>query len=93
MKPGMKCGINSTLARLLLPLSYNLWIATAITLKIPGIIKAGFKKTEIFHMDFIAEYSNCSRGYVICRIPRAQKLTDTVTALPWGELHMVLEDR
>ncbi len=42
---------------------------------------------------FIEEYSNSSRGYVICRIPRAQKLTDTVTALPWGELHMVLEDR
>ena len=42
---------------------------------------------------FIEEYSNSSRGYVICRIPRAQKLTDTVTALPWRELHTVLEGR
>ena len=42
---------------------------------------------------FIEEYSNSSRGYVICRIPRAQKLTDTVTALPWRELHTVLESR
>ncbi len=41
---------------------------------------------------FIEEYSNSSRGYVICRISRAQKLTDTVTALPWSELHTVLED-
>lgn len=39
---------------------------------------------------FIEEYSNSSRGYVICRIPRAQKLTDTVIALPWRELHKVL---
>jgi len=42
---------------------------------------------------FIEEYSNSSRGYVICRIPRAQKLTDTVTALPWRELHTVLEGK
>jgi uncharacterized protein len=42
---------------------------------------------------FIEEYSNSSRGYVICRIPQAQKLTDTVTALPWRELHKILEDR
>ncbi|NGX55350.1 MAG: hypothetical protein KR126chlam2_00984 [Chlamydiae bacterium] len=42
---------------------------------------------------FIKEYSNSSQGYVICRIPRAQKLTDTITALPWRELHTVLEDR
>ncbi len=42
---------------------------------------------------FVEEYPNSSRGYVICRIPRAQKLSDTVTALPWKELHLVLEDR
>jgi len=39
---------------------------------------------------FIEEYSNCLAGYVICRIPRAQKLTDHVTALPWQELHKIL---
>ncbi len=39
---------------------------------------------------FINEYSNSSRGYVICRIPRAQKLTETVTALPWSELTTVI---
>lgn len=41
---------------------------------------------------FVEEYSNSSKGYVICRIPRAQKLTDLVTALPWRELHTVLEN-
>lgn len=41
---------------------------------------------------FIEEYSNSSKGYVICRIPRAQKLTDLVTALPWRELYTVLEN-
>ena len=41
---------------------------------------------------FVEEYSNSSKGYVICRIPRAQKLTDLVTALPWRELYTVLEN-
>jgi len=41
---------------------------------------------------FINEYPNSSKGYVICQIPRAQKLTDLVTALPWKELHRVLEN-
>lgn len=40
---------------------------------------------------FIEEYRNSSKGYVICRIPRAQKLTNKVLALPWKELHVVLE--
>lgn len=39
------------------------------------------------HVDtFIKEYPNSSSGYVICRIPRAQKLSENVTALPWKEL-------
>lgn len=40
---------------------------------------------------FIEEYPNSCKGYVICRIPRAQKLTDLVTALPWRELHTAIE--
>ncbi len=44
------------------------------------------------HVDtFIKEYSNSRQGYVICRIPRAQKLTDFVTALPWEKLYTVFE--
>lgn len=42
-------------------------------------------------LTFIEEYSNSSKGYVICRIPRAQKLTDNITALPWQEIHLILE--
>lgn len=38
---------------------------------------------------FIQEYPNSSKGYVICRIPKAQKLTEQVMALPWQELHML----
>jgi uncharacterized protein len=41
---------------------------------------------------FIEEYSNSSRGYVICRIPRAQKLADGVIALPWRDLNTILEN-
>lgn len=41
---------------------------------------------------FLEEYPNSSRGYVICRIPRAQKLTDRVEALPWEGLPTILAD-
>ncbi|WP_194848350.1 ATP-binding protein [Candidatus Neptunochlamydia vexilliferae] len=40
---------------------------------------------------FLNEYKNSSHGYLICRIPRAQKLAPNVTALPWQELPKVLE--
>lgn len=39
---------------------------------------------------FLEEYPNSSKAYVICRIPRAQKLMDRVIALPWQELHTLL---
>ncbi|MCH9628078.1 MAG: hypothetical protein S4CHLAM2_17280 [Chlamydiales bacterium] len=41
---------------------------------------------------FIEEYPNSAHGFVICRTSRAQKLTDTVTALPWKELSRVLKE-
>jgi uncharacterized protein len=35
---------------------------------------------------FLALHADLSkRGYVVCRCPRRQKLTDRVTALPWNE--------
>ncbi len=40
---------------------------------------------------FIEEYSNCSKGYVVCRVNRAQKLSSSVIALPWKELPSILE--
>ncbi len=40
---------------------------------------------------FFEEYPNSSQGYVVCRVSQAQKLTDTVTALPWEKLHTILE--
>ena len=35
---------------------------------------------------FLDEYPNSSQGYLICRIPRPQKLSGNVTALPWEHL-------
>lgn len=40
---------------------------------------------------FLKEYPNTTKGYVICRIPRPQKLTDQVIALPWQEVNKVLK--
>lgn len=39
---------------------------------------------------FIDEYPNSTCGYVVCRIPRAQKLTNNVTAIPWKDIHKIL---
>lgn len=32
---------------------------------------------------FLREHPRAKHGYVVCRAPRAMKLTDTITALPW----------
>ncbi len=40
---------------------------------------------------FLEEYPNSSHGYVICRIPRAQKLAENITALPFQDLPLILE--
>ncbi len=52
--------------------------------------RPSMRDTKHIHT-FIEEYPNSIRGYVICRISRRQKLTDKVTALPWEEVHRVLE--
>lgn len=39
---------------------------------------------------FIKEYPNCSKGFVVCRIPRRQKLSEDITAVPWTELNSIL---
>lgn len=35
---------------------------------------------------FIEDHPNASQGYVICRAPKPQKLSDKITALPWQDL-------
>ncbi len=35
---------------------------------------------------FLNEYPGAERGYVVCRTPRALKLSDRVWAIPWQEL-------
>ena len=39
---------------------------------------------------FVDEHPNASCGYVLCQIPRAQKLTKNITALPWQDLLNIL---
>ena len=36
---------------------------------------------------FLDTYSNrAKRGFLVCRVPHARKLTDRVTAIPWRAL-------
>lgn len=35
---------------------------------------------------FIEETKNATHGYIVCRCPRPQKITDNITALPWYHL-------
>ncbi|MCH9634457.1 MAG: hypothetical protein S4CHLAM7_12080 [Chlamydiae bacterium] len=43
-------------------------------------------------LTFLDEYENSSKGYVVCRVSRAQKLTDRVTAIPWTDIPIILEE-
>lgn len=40
---------------------------------------------------FLAEYHNARHGYVVCRTTRPYKLEKNITALPWQELHSILD--
>jgi predicted AAA+ superfamily ATPase len=35
---------------------------------------------------FLTETNNANHGYIVCRCPRPQKITDNITALPWHYL-------
>lgn len=39
---------------------------------------------------FLNEY-NAKKGFIVCRIPHRQKLSDTIDAIPWQELPLVME--
>ncbi len=38
---------------------------------------------------FLKEYTNSSHGYLVCRIPRPQKMSENVTAISWRELSSI----
>ena len=40
---------------------------------------------------FLEEYPNASKGYVVCRVPRAQKLSDSIQAIPWRDIESILK--
>jgi len=42
---------------------------------------------DIRHLDvFLSEYPSAKRGYLVCQVPRAVKLSDRVWALPWQSI-------
>lgn len=40
---------------------------------------------------FVEEYQNAEQGYVVCRVNRAQQLTDSVTAIAWQDINTILD--
>ena len=46
------------------------------------------RPTDVRHVElFLDTYSKrAKRGFLVCRVPHARKLTDRVTAIPWREL-------
>lgn len=45
------------------------------------------KISDIKHLElFLSEYHESEKGYLVCRIPRRQKLSSRVVAIPWQEV-------
>lgn len=45
---------------------------------------------DIKHLTlFCEEYKNTPRGYLICRVPKKQKLTANIYAIPWQDLNNI----
>ncbi len=42
-------------------------------------------------LTFLKEYETATTGFVVCQIPRARRLTDNITAIPWQNLHKIIE--
>ena len=40
---------------------------------------------------FLSEYSKASTAVVVCRTPRRFKITAKITAIPWQEIHRLVE--
>jgi uncharacterized protein len=40
---------------------------------------------------FLSEYPKAREGFVVCRTPRRFKLTPKITAVPWQEIHRLVE--
>lgn len=51
------------------------------------------KLSDAKHLQtFIEEYEEASKGYIVCRIPRRMKLSDTIYAIPWQDIYTLLEE-
>jgi predicted AAA+ superfamily ATPase len=40
---------------------------------------------------FLNEYPKAREGFVVCRTPRRFKITPQITAIPWQEIHSLVE--
>lgn len=43
-------------------------------------------KRDVRHLDIFLDEYRCAKGYVVCRVPRAVKLSARILALPWQEI-------
>ncbi len=39
---------------------------------------------------FLREYEEASKGYIVCRIPRKMKLSETIYAIPWQDIYTLI---
>lgn len=69
------------------------WVIDCGTMYVPIEVKwtdAPSLKDSRHLLAFLKEYPNTDKGYIICRCPRAMKISDKVTALPWQELFLTV---
>jgi predicted AAA+ superfamily ATPase len=72
------------------------WVIDVGNNYVPVEVKWTDSPTEkdIRHLNvFLREYSKTRKAYVICRTPKAVKLSDQVTALPWDRVEEVLAQK
>ncbi len=71
------------------------WVIEAQGKYIPVEVKwtQAPKISDIKHLElFLSEYRESERGYLVCRIPRRQKMSSRVTAIPWQEVDELVLD-
>lgn len=74
--------------------SKRLWVIKTPEMLIP--IEVKWTTTPTIHdakhlQTFLSEYEEASKGYIVCRIPRKMKLSDTIYAIPWQEIYALCD--
>lgn len=69
------------------------WVIDTNDQYVPIEVKWTYKpqSSDIRHIElFLTEYSKGKAGYLVCRIPRRQKLSERITAIPWQEVDSLI---